>query len=176
MTFTSIRDREIQKHYQQIIEAKLRKDCERKRRERKRQAIEKARVGEITPEVENVLDGHWRWRAVEHLKAASHAEAPKWLRTAKKSDSLFDAKVWLAHTLVWLRGRKPNPYNCAAELHRMGLEKHRSVNALRDRVGRSIERMHRLQRLKFDGAEDPVWPRFTLADLKDGLQPIPPTK
>jgi hypothetical protein len=58
----------------------------------------------------------------------------------------------------------------------MGLEQHRSVNALRDRVGRSIERMHRLERLHISDQKDPVWPRFTLSDLKEGLRLQPPTE
>jgi hypothetical protein len=176
MTFTTHRDQEVRDHYEQTIEAKLAEDRERKRRERERQAIEKARVGEITPEVERVLDGHRAWRAVEHRRAAAHPKAPRWLRQAQRNDSLFDASVWLAYTRISLRGRDPNPYSCAVELHRMGLELHRSVNALRDRVGRSIERMHRLQRLNINDPKDPVWPRFTLSELKEGLRLQPPTK
>jgi hypothetical protein len=176
MNFTTHRDDEVREHYEQAIETKLAKDRERKCREREREIIEKARVGEITPEVEQVLHGHRTWRAVEHRKAAAHPEAPKWLRHAEREDSLFDASVWLAYTRIWLRGRDPNPYSCAVEFHRMGLELHRSVNALRDRVGRSIERMHRLQRLHIDDSKNPVWPRFTLSDLKEGLRVQPPTE
>jgi hypothetical protein len=175
MAFTTHRDDEVRDHYERVVKAKLAKDRERKRRDRERQAIKKARAGEITPEVERVLHGHKTWRAVEHRKAAAHAAAPKWLRRAEKDDSLFDASVWLAHTRIWLRGRNPNPYSCALELHRMGLEQHRSVNALRDRVGRSIERMRRLQRLHINDQEHPVWPPFTLSDLKDGLRLQLPT-
>jgi hypothetical protein len=175
MTFTTHRDHEVQDHYQRVIEAKLVKDRERKRRERERRTIEKAMAGDITPEVEQVLDGHRMWRAAEHRKAASHAKAPKWLRHLPPDAHMFDANVWLAHTRVWLRGDNPNPYNCAVEFHRMHLEEDRSVNALRDRVGRSIDRLHRLQRLHLSDAKHSVWPRFTISDLKEGLRLIPPT-
>jgi hypothetical protein len=175
MTFTTHRDHEVQDRYQRVIEAKLAKDRERKRRERERQAIEKAKAGDITPAVEQVLDGHRMWRAVEHRKAGSHPKAPKWLRHLPPDAHIFDANVWLAHTRVWLRGNAPNPYSCAVEFHRIGLEVNRSVNALRDRVGRSIDRLHRLQRLHLDDAGHPVWPRFTISDLKEGVRLIPPT-
>jgi hypothetical protein len=115
------------------------------------------------------------WRAVEHKKACGHPEAPKSLRHALPETSMFDAHVWVAHTRVWLRGVAPNPYSCATELHQMGLERQRSVNALRDRVRRSIDRMNMLERLRLGDQENPVWPKFRLADLKEGLRYQPPT-
>jgi hypothetical protein len=176
MVFTSVRDQEVQRHYEQIIETKLVKDRERKRRDREKHAIAKARAGEITPAVEQILDGERMWRAVHHRWACNQPDAPKSLRHALPDMSLFDAYVWVAHTRVWLRGDTPNSYNCAAELQRMGREQERSVNALRDRVGRSIDRMHLLQRLRLDDRKGPVWPRFTLADLREGLRHQLPTQ
>jgi hypothetical protein len=175
LAFKSIRDHDVQDHYERVVQAKLVQDRERKRRDRERHEVAKARAGEITPAVEQVLEGHQRWRAVEHRKASSNLKAPPWLRRLPPDASMFDANVWLAYVRVWLRGHTPNPYSCAKELHVLGIAKDRSVNALRDRVGRSIERMHRLQRLRLDGAPGPVWPPFTLSDLREGVRLIDPT-
>ena len=174
LTFTSVNDLKAHDHYEAVIQKKLATDRERKRRAR--EAINKARTGEITPAVGQVLDGHRAWRAVEHIKACRHAEAPKCLRKLPIDTSRFDANVWTAYNRVKLRGETPNPYSCSVELHCMGLEQNRSINALRDRVKRSIERLHVLERLRLDGATEPVWPRFKRKDLTEGLEPLlPPT-
>jgi hypothetical protein len=175
LTFASVNDQRVQEHYVAVIRVKSEKDRERKRRERAKRTIEKARAGEITCEVQTVLDGHRAWRAVEHYKACQHPEAPKCLRRLPIDTSRFDANVWAAYNRVRFRGETPNPYNCSVELHRMGLEQDRSINALRDRVRRSIERLHVLERLRLDGAAEPVWPRFKRKDLPEGLEPFLPT-
>lgn len=175
LTFTSINDHRVQQHYESVIRQKAATDRERKRRERAKQAIEKARAGEINSDVQVVFRGHRAWHAVEHIKASRHPMAPKCLRKLPIETSRFDAAVWEAYNRVKLRDVNPNPYSCSVELQRMGIEQHRSINALRDRVKRSIDRMHVLERLRLDGATEPVWPRFTRKDITEDLEHIPPT-
>jgi hypothetical protein len=165
--FTSDNDDRVQKYYEGLINERRLKERERKRVERVKVAIENARHGELSQELKQVLNAQCVWRSERYKELQRHPSAPLSLRKGRGDTVMFDSLVWLARTRIELRGGRPNPSNCARELHVLGLEHARNHNALRDKTGRSLRRIGLLESISMpDNLNgDRVWPRFTIKHL-----------
>lgn len=167
--FTSENDKAAIAHYETILLDRLEKDRERQKQKRLRARLERARAGQFDEKVETVLKCQRIWRQIRHGKAKKHENAPRQLMLAPPDSSKFDSQVWLAKTRLELRGKSVNANNVAKEMQALGFEVHRSCNALRDRVRRSLSRAHLLERFHLPGSPEPVWPKFGHQELREEL-------
>jgi hypothetical protein len=166
--FTSVNDALVAAHYDQLEEKRRAKDVERKRKERTKRSLERARRGEFGDDVLDVLNGQFAWRYAAHRRAQTHPQGPSQVIKAKTA-SMFDARVWLAKTRLALRGIVTNDSNVAREMQAIGFEQHRTHGALRDAVRRALSRIHLLERTRLPGEIDAIWPRFGTRELADQL-------
>jgi hypothetical protein len=167
--FANDNDRIAIAHYEAILRARREKDRERQLRNRMKARLERARAGDFDKEVLAVLDLQRIWRQIQHAQAKKHPDCPSQLKRTPPDASVFDAQVWLGQTRLKLRRAPSNDYSIAKEMQSLGWELHRTTNALRDRVRRSLTRVALLERLKLHGLSDPVWPRFGHLELRDAL-------
>ena len=169
--FTSDNDGRVQKYYEERIEEHQRRERERKRGERVKQAFLNARRGQLSPEVKQVLHEQCIWRSKRYEEVQRLPLAPLSLRKRNGGTVIFDALVWMACKRIEFRGDRPNPSSCARELQKLGLEHGRTHNALRDKTGRSLKRIGLLESTPMPGdpSGDPVWPRFTTKHLREAL-------
>jgi hypothetical protein len=166
--FKSVNDAQVAKYYDELAIQRRAKDAERKRKERTKASLERARRGEFDEPVASALHGQFVWRYVAHRRAQSHPQAPYQLKRSGTA-SKFDARVWLAKARLELRGIVTNDSNVAREMQVIGFERHRSHGALRDAVRRALSRIDRLERTTLPGEEDAIWPRFGARELRDQL-------
>lgn len=166
--FTSVNDALVAAHYDELEERRRAKDAERKRKERAKRSLERARQGEFDEVVLNALHGQLAWRYAAHRRAQAHPQGPPQVIKAKTA-SIFDARVWLAKTRLTLRGITTNDSNVAREMQAIGFEQHRSHGALRDAVRRALGRIDRLERTRLPGESEPIWPLFGFRELADQL-------
>ena len=169
VSFTSCNDGRTTAHYESVVEARREKDRIRQRSKRSRERIKRARAGSFDPKVVHILNSHRIWRQVEHLQARKHPQGPRQLKQAPVSSSVFDAQVWVAKTRINFRGDDANPSNTAREMQTLGFEPHRSHNALRDAVKRSLTRVALLERTPFPGRQSAIWPKFGVRELHEAL-------
>jgi hypothetical protein len=167
--FSSINDPVAIDHYRGIVEHRLERDRQRQHRKRLAARIESARAGAFDAQIEDVLDRHRIWRQIRHAEAKSHPAGPPRLKQAPSSSSLFDAQVWLGKTRIELRREAPNPSNTAHEMQALGFELHRTQNALRVAVGRSLTRIAILERTRLPGRTELIWPKFGQRELREAL-------
>jgi hypothetical protein len=167
--FTSENDEIAIAHYESVLRKRREKDRDRQRQKRLQRALERARAGEFNDEVEEILKLQRIWRQIRHAEAKKHPGAPRQLELAPPDSSVFDSQVWLAKTRLELRGKAVNDSNTAKEMQLLGFELHRSRNALRDRVRRSLTRVALLERFQLPGRTELVWPKFGHRELREAL-------
>ena len=167
--FSSQNDDDTVAHYEKLVEARREKDRQRQRLRRVSERMKRTRAGELDSKVEQVLHGQRIWRQIEHMQAWKDPKGPRQLKQAPVTSSIVDARVWLAKTRIELRGGKANASNTAREIQSLGFELHRSHNALRDAVGRSLSRVALLERTAYPHRQSAIWPRFGPRELRDAL-------
>jgi hypothetical protein len=167
--FTSENDPAAIAHYEAVLQERREKDRDRQREKRLRVALERASAGQFDEEVNEVLKLQRIWRQIRHAEAKTHPERPRQLEQAPSDSSVFDSQVWLAKTGLELRGKSANASNAAKEMQWLGFELHRSHNALRDRVRRSLTRVVLLERFQLPGRTEPIWPKFGQQELREAL-------
>jgi hypothetical protein len=167
--FTSENDRVAIAHYEAVLEKRREKDRQRQRDRRLRASLERARAGQFDKHTETILNSQRIWRQIRHAEAREHPRGPRQLIAAGPDSSAFDAQVWLVKTRFELRGKSVNASNTAKGMQSLGFELHRSHNALRDRVRRSLTRVALLERFQLPGRTEPVWPKFGQRELREAL-------
>lgn len=145
------------------------RDAARKRVERKKMQQEKAKRAEFTPELDAALNRERIFRRDRYRRACEHRRAPWSVRQAGVDAADFDTLVWMARERLRISDRSDTPYGIAKELHRLGVEETRSVNALRASVSKSVNRLDQLSRLSLDPSLDPVLPPLNWRELFDDL-------
>lgn len=168
--FTNVNNAAAAQFHQAALEQAREKDRLRQQAKRLRIRLQKLADGEFDPEVESILEKQRVWRMIQFRMLKQHAECPNNIRRTVDSSAEFDSWVWMAKTRIELRSEAVNPYRIAQELHRLGRETGRSVNALRDAVSRTLRRIATLERLHIDQRLAPVWPRFGKAELRAVLE------
>lgn len=160
--FSSVNDKVAEAHYDQIEAARLKKDRIRNKRARARERDRKIQAGQFDDEVLGALNRERIWRRNEHRIARSHAGGP---RRLNGTSSHFDALVWLCKTRLELGGKAVNASSVAKELQLLGEEAERTHNALRSKVAGALGRVALLERTSLPGGSEPIWPKFTQAEL-----------
>lgn len=173
--FSSVNDPIAVAYYEEILSDRRNKDQDRQCRRRLIDRLKRARAGEFDDEVIEVLHRHRIWRQFQHAAARQHEDGPRRLKQSPVNSSSFDAYVWLAKTRLTLQKKVPNDSNVAREMQSLGLELHRTHNALRDRVRRSLTRVALLERHQMPDRLEPVWPQFGSRELQEDLAFALPT-